>query len=436
MKGHRFLAMMRVVLAVGFFTAPGAIYGQDTTWAGAGLAAMVEAARWRLGILRVNAALELSSVGYNSDIYYGQFPKPVPDGTLSTSAPVQVFFPLNKRIVLDFFDRPRYDFYLTTDRERAWNNTLSGLIHFDFNKLYFRTGGELANNRRRYSQELDIPIREVANRLEGLVLWQTSRVTSLSLLMAGTKFDYSGDENTGQSVAETLNRKEVSFDLATYVQPNPRFRYFVNGRYGNFVFAAPGSSFKNSRSYAVLGGFTSVIQEEAPDRVGGIVGTASLGYSYFNVLDVGQADGSGFIGNVNLTMGILRLTTARIFYSRGFQFSIYSGTTYYVQQAYGLGIGRMMSRKSSISYDLYVGRSSYPPTDTGEPSGEPRRITAHTLSLNMALSRNLRFTFYGSVGQKVILATDQARNRAFIGFNLVYGTSAAAISSPLGGISR
>jgi len=450
MKGTRFLALAGFVLALWPFAAPDAAYGQNNTWAGAGVAAMFESARWRLGILRFNAAMELANAGYNSDIYFGQLGDPVPDGTLSASTPVQVLSPLSKTIILDLYDSPRYDFYVNTERQRAWNNTFSGLLHFNFTRVYVRIGGELANNRRRMSQELDVPIREISNRLDGLVLWQTSRATSLSLHYGGTTFDYGNAEFGQRSLAEVLNRKVNTFDLSAYVQPNPRFRFFITGQYGNFAFTAASSRFKDSRSYAMLGGFTSVIQEEAPGRAGGIVGSASLGYMRFDVLDAGQVDGSGLVGDVDLSVGILKLTTAKLFFSRSFRFSIYSGATRFIQMSYGAGISRYLSSRTSISYDLSFGQSAYPAAgaDGGVPSGAARRYTVHRMSLNLALSRDLRIALVGSVGRRMFAETNQARNRSFLGLSLVYGaspgmgsnlsggTSSGSGSNLLGGISR
>ena len=63
--------------------APKTAWSQGRTWAGESLAQMVDSARWRLDFIRVNGALELINTGYDSDIYYGYLPEPVPDFTLS-----------------------------------------------------------------------------------------------------------------------------------------------------------------------------------------------------------------------------------------------------------------------------------------------------------------------------------------------------------------
>ena len=152
--------------------APGPAFGQGQTWAGGDLAGMIESARWRLGLFRVNAALELRNVGYDSDVYYGYRDEPAPDYTFSAGAPVQVLIPVSKKIILDVFDHPEYLFFLDTPRERAWNNTFSGQVHFALNRVYIQAGGGLANNRRRMSPELEVNVRQKTESLHGLLLWQ------------------------------------------------------------------------------------------------------------------------------------------------------------------------------------------------------------------------------------------------------------------------
>ena len=152
---------------------------------------MVDAARFRLGALRLNAAFEIRNAGYDSDVYYGYLEEAVPDFTLSAGLPVQVLLPLGKKAVLEVSDAPQYLFYLDTPRERAWNNTLQGAIHLALDDIYLQAGGEMANVRRRFSPELDANVRERTEGLNGLALWQLSRKTSLAVLYGGTEYRYS-----------------------------------------------------------------------------------------------------------------------------------------------------------------------------------------------------------------------------------------------------
>ena len=418
---------------------PGQAFGQGRTWAGANLAQMIESARWRLGPLRVNAALELRNVGYDSDAYYGYRPEPAPDYTFSAGTPVQVLIPVSKKIILDVFDNPEYMFYLDTQRERAWNNTFSGQVHFALNKVYIQAGGGLANNRRRMSSELEVNVRQKTDSVRGLVLWQASKGVALSVVYGGTKFDIGDAEYGGTNLGERLNRRENHFDLITYLQASPRIRLSMDGQYGTYTFTEAAANLRDARSYGFFGSVEFVPKPGEELSGVGIQGSISLGYTRFDLIDPRFIDGSGFAGEAAISAQIMKRTTGRAFFSRGFQFSIFSGSTYYLSTSYGGGISRLLSRKATLSYDMSLGSSSYPVSEAGgdeAPSGVRNRRMAHTLSLSVRLARHLEITFLGRLSRRIRDAADQARNRNFFGFNLVYGFAGSGLSGLTGGLDR
>jgi hypothetical protein len=436
MKRKKSVAGLILGLVLGAFLAPSTALGQGTTWAGESLARMVDSAMWKSGLVRGNTAFQLRDAGYDSDIYYGFYGEPVPDYLFSASVPVQLLVPINRNAVLEVSDSPRYDFYLNTKYERAWNNTFRGQLHFVLSKVYFRAGMELANNRRRLSQELDIKVREKTHGVDGLALWQASRAASFALVYDRTAFDYGDAVYQGEDLAETLNRKVDSLEFAAFLHGDPHFRFFVDGQYGNYAFDGFTSQIKNTRSYAVFGGFVSVLQEDAPHQVGRIDGYARLGYMKFDVLDAGQPDGDGLVGDVDLSVMVFRLTTARIFYSKGFEFSIYSGATFYAEQNYGAGLTRLLSRRTSVTYDLTFGENSYPQTGGGPFTGVLYKFTTHRLFVSSSLSRYLRVTLTGTLGRRVTAETGQVWNRNIIALSLEYGTAMDPDMGPLGGLLR
>jgi hypothetical protein len=419
----------------------GTSYGQGNTWAGASLARMVEAARWRVGLARINAALALNNVGYDSDIYYGYFENPVPDLTATADVPVQVLLPLSKVIVLDLFEDPQYVFYLKTEREQAWNNTFAGQLHFALNRFYVQVGGGVANVRHRLSPELDINVREISNSLRGLVLWQLSQPVSFALLYNSATFDYGEAEYGGVRLADSLNRKERTIDVATYYQPNSRVRFHIDGQYGTYgAYGVPQntSGFNDTRSYSAFWGFEFIPREGGAGRTGGIEGSASLGYISVDVMDSAQADGSGFAGTLGLSLGIMNLTTARVFFSRGFEFSIYAGATYYFSSTYGAGITRRLSRRTSVSYEITLGRSTYPSADAGSitPEGLANRYTTHVFNVSTMLARDVTLSFIGTIGSRAMGEPPVPANRNFFGVSLFYGTPRGTFSAPISGLSR
>ncbi len=345
-----------------FLGSPNSMRAQGSTWVGINLEEMVNAARIRLGALRLNASFELTNAGYDSDVYYGYLDEAVPDYTFSAGLPVQVLLPLSKKVVLDVSDTPQYLFYLETERERAWNNTFQGAIHFALDKVYVQAGGESANVRRRFSPELDINVREKRDGLNGLALWQVSKTTSLALIYGGAEYRYSDAEYLGTNIADRLDRREDYFDLVTYVQPGPRTRIFLDGQFGIYKFTGAEAANRNAKSYAAFAGVEFIPRlGEVLQRIG-IRGTVSLGYMRLDIDDPGVSDGAGFAGEAEISFEPMKKTTVRVIFSRGFEFSIYSGASYYLKTSYGAGLTRHLSRRASLSYDFSLRTMIIPET--------------------------------------------------------------------------
>jgi hypothetical protein len=211
MNGKRALGLAGLALAVWILGASGAAYGQGNTWVGDGLARMVEGARWRLGELRVNAAFTLDNTGYDSDIFFGYFgDDAVADWTFAAGVPVQILLPLSKKIVLDLSDTPQYLYYHQTARERAFNNTFRGQVHFALEALC-PDGRETADVRRRFSPELDINVREKRDSLDGTFLWQASKAASIAILYERAQYDY-GDAEYRHDLSEMAGRRSCRRD--------------------------------------------------------------------------------------------------------------------------------------------------------------------------------------------------------------------------------
>jgi hypothetical protein len=435
MKNRSYLLGTVIVgfLAV-FALSPAAVRGQGNTWAGASLAQVLDSARWRVGAFRINASLTLANVGYDSDIYYGYLDEAYPDATGSASVPVQVFLPLGKKAVLEAFDSPQYLFYLDNKKERAWNNVFQGQLHFALDRVYIQAGGGLSTVRQRLSPELNINVREKKDDLHAALLWQVSSEVSLSLLGVDARFDYGGNESSGVDLAETLNRREDYLDAVAYWQPNPRIRFFLNGQFGTYAFKSEVSSLRDSRSYGAFGGLTFVPRENVAGHLDPPQGSLTLGFKLFDMLNPLGTDGSDFVGTVNLSTGILKRTMARVFLSRDFTFSAYSGSTYYLSTAFGGGLIRRLSRHSTLSYDISFSRSSYPGTG-GLPSGGNYRYTIHNVSLNVRLARNLEAMLFGMLGRRTLDSPELARSRGFVGLNLIYGIATSSVAAPTRGLS-
>ena len=433
--GKKLIGAMAVVTgALWLLGAPAPAVAQGHTWIGESLAQMIDTAGWRLGLLRVNAAFTLANAGYDTDIYFGFLEEPVPDWTLTAGLPVQVLVPLGKKVVLDLSDTPQYLFYLDTERERAWNNTFNGKLHFALDRVYVQAGGSMSDVRRRMSPELDINVREKRDGLDGLFLWQASRATSFAFLYGWDRYDYGDAEYLGVDLSQLLDRDEQAFDLIIYVQPSSRIRLSLDGRYGTYRFADEASSLRDARSYGAFGGIEFL--PRAQDLGGGIVlrGRISLGYMLFDIIDPGLADGSGIAGEADVSADLTRRTSIRAFFSNGFQFSIYSGAAYYQSMRYGAGLSQRLSRRTTLSYDLLFGRTAYP-----EESGLQDlrdRYANHAFGLSFQLARHLEISLMGTLSRRTRGDADVPRDRDFFGLSLTYGHMPSGTAPPAAGTVR
>lgn len=424
------------ILILGSGGGAAAVFAQGNTWVGSSLIRVVETAPWRLGFLRINAAVELLNSGYDSDVYYGYLEEASPDLTLTAGLPIQIWAPLSKKVVLEFTDNPQYLFFLDTRRERAFNNSFAGNIHFAFERFYLRGGGSLSNVRRRLSPELDINVRERVDSVNGLALWQSSRKASLAVIYEGASYDYGDAEFGGASISETLNRTEHSIDLVAYIQATPRLRLFTNGQYGRYDFPAGLPLERDARSLGIYAGFEFTPREGEVLSLARIDGRVSLGYIRLEMDSPSIRDAAGISGEVNLSAMPLRRTTVRAVFSRGFQFSVFSGTNYYLQTTYGGGVSRQLSNRISLSYDLVFGGSEYPEAEDGEGPVPGYRYRTHSAVLSIGLAPRLTLSLIGTLGRRTIVQTDSTRNRNFFGFNLVYGAPIGRVAVPMAALSR
>jgi hypothetical protein len=413
----------------------GTSYGQGHTWMGESLARMVEGARWHFGRLRLNAALSLANVGRDSDIYFGYFGvDSVPDWTFTAGTPFQLLLPLSRNIVLDLNDTPQYLFYLDTEAERAFNNTFRGAMHFAGNRIYIQAGGRLADVRRRFSPELDVNVREKRNGLDGLILWQASRRTSLALMYGRARYAYDDIEYLGGSLAERLNRDEDLLDVMAFVQPGPRTRLSIDGQYGTYAFEAEAGAGRNSKSFGLFGGIELIPRAGEVAESMGMQGKLKLGYLRLDLSDPGLPDGAGLAGEADLSVSLTRRTAVRVFFSRGFEFSVFSGAAYYRATRFGAGLLQSLSRKASLSYDLSFGRNDYP--TEGEIQGPGDRLALHRIGLNLTLARDLVAALFGTIGHRTRAGLAEPRDRYFLGINLTYGAVGRELPLSPGGTAR
>jgi hypothetical protein len=416
------------------FLGPGRAFAWGNTWMGATLEQMVNMARWRAGAFRYNSVFRLDNAGYDSDIYFGSTANLVPDYTITAGPDISIFLPLKKRIVFDVSESPRYVFFFDTKRERALNNTFAGRVHFVFDRFYIQAGGGLIDAKQRLSTEVNLNARLKQDDLTGLVLWQASRETSFALQYRRSEFRYENLTSGDINIQGALNRRESFVNLSAYLQQHSKTRFYLDGEYGSFAFTETISGFKDARSYGLYGGVEFLPSAEGQGQTTGVSGRINLGYRRFDVLGHGAKDYSGLVGNTDVSIDIMRFTAIRAFFSRGPQFSAYSGLIYYLQTVYGVGLARSLSRKTTLTYDFSYGRNEYKGGETigDEVSGNRLdKYMAHSIGLNFRLGRALGLNLMANLAKRDSAFAPRPTSRHyFIGFSLTYGYSSGGLTMP------
>jgi hypothetical protein len=413
------------------------VFAWGNTWMGLLLGEAVNRAGGRVGAFRYNTTLHVFNAGYDSDIYFGMLDNPVPDYTLTLGVSVQVFLPLKQKAVFDISDSPQYVYYLRTDQERALNNTFVGNVHFVFDRVYAQAGSKLSNVKQLLSSELNMYVRLKEDDVSGLIFWQASGRTSFALQYQRSKYNYENLTTGFPNISESLNRTESVCDIIAYLQQQSRVRFNLQGQYGSYIFEREVSRFRDCRSYGVYAGVGFLPPAGGLEgQASGTRGSARLGYMRLNILDPLRKDYSGLAGDIGVSLRIIKLTALRLFFSRGPRFSVYSDQAYYVQTAYGAGLGRSLSKRVLFTYDLAYGRNDYPSGEVNDGDEGLRsvdRYLTHAFRLNFLMRRNLELSLLANLGRRNSqLAPRPVSDHTFIGLSLTYGYAAGRIYLPTG----
>jgi len=391
--------------------------GAGETWRGEELKRQVKEAWLKFGPFRINTVLFLSNAGYDTNVYHSP-DNPVKDYWLTIGPGFTFYLPLKKRIIFTIYESPQYVYFMETKRERTWNNYFNGQVNFIFNKFFLTAGIGDSDARERWNTEIDIRPRRKEDRVHGSVLWQASRRTSFSLGYRKIKYDYENLFYERFNLKDRLNREETYMNFTGFYQLSFRMRFFLDAEYGIFNFENP-SSFRDSKSYSVYGGF-----EFSP--FGRIRGRVKLGYKFFDSLALERKDYSGIVGDTNVSVRLSRYLNFRAAYRRDVQFSLWYNNTYFLESGYGGGASVYLLKNIRLDYDYSLGRNTYPEEQflSGENlyfnKKRQDEYKVHSVGIYFRLKKDIGVGVTASrwMRESNIYMNDSRRD--FVGLNLTY----------------
>jgi hypothetical protein len=421
-KTGRRVADVIAATILSVFLLPGGSWGWGRTWLGINLEQIFKSARGKFGALRYNAAFRLTNAGYDSDLYFGYTPNPVPDYFFTAAPEVSLFVPLAKGVMISVFEIPQYTFFLQSRNERAWGNIFRSQFHFVLDRLYFQAGGGLIDARERLSTELNINIARKENLLEGQAFWQISEGSAVVLQFRSITYEYKNPQDGSFDIRKNLNRTDRFLNLKTYLMQVSRMRVFLDAEYGSFISREPQSNFKDARSYGLFGGVEFSPSPAGAGQERTLQGRVNLGYKLFEIPGSQKKVYQGLVGNTSVAAAISRKTSLHGVYSRNIQFSVYSDLGYYIQTVYLAGISQVLSNKMSINYGLSFSRNDYVRLESAEPGGVRQdQYIIHRLGLSRGLAKNLELNVIATLGLRRAFYSGQVYRHFMIGFALTYG---------------
>lgn len=403
-----------------FVLSPVPVRAQGPSWMASDILGLLRAAPWKMGPLRGYRSFSVGNAGYDSDIYYGFQDEEYPDLTFTAGPSFQWLAPLKKMVIFDSYQSLQGAFYVKNEKERAFNFRTNNQVHFLFKKAYGQTAFSYNNTRRRFSPELILNIRQEEIAWNGLFLWQFSRAGAIAWQLSTSRFNYLNAEYDGISLDRELNRREIYADTFLYFNPNPGYRFFLNGQLGIYNFKYLESRIKDSRSYAILGGL-AFTPELSP--VGATVhGGFSLGYIYLDPKSPAYEAASEIVGNGSVTINLTHRLSVRGYYARGFSVSIYSAFLYYLGTTYGGGFTFYLSDKVSLGNSITFSQAEYPLGTDGQEASTAYKFTTLSANIEIRLGKEWNLGLFGNMSQRKILPVERKLNRYFIGFNLSFGS--------------
>ena len=278
-----------------------------------------ESARFQMGPVRFTPALQITSLGRDSNIF-NEAENPKADTTAAIGPSVQLWIrPGGTR--LSSHVGAQYLYFRQYDNQRAWNTAADGRWEVPLSRFTPYAEGSYINSKERVGYEIDSRSR----RQDDMVGAGTEfRLTGTTKLVFGfRRFNAKYDEKesfVGEQLARALNRREDRSLVQFRYSITPLTTFLVEGELGRDRFEQ--ANVRDSDTVKVMSGF-----QIKPLAL--ISGKVTAGYRQFNPLASILPDYRGLAVNVDAAYISRGSTRYQVKVSRDVAYSFEPTRPYY-----------------------------------------------------------------------------------------------------------
>jgi hypothetical protein len=138
------------------YIAPGSLAEQAESRKEAAERAM-EAARWRVGPLRLAPSFELKNLGYLDNVY-GTETDVTSDYTATVAVGLSAYLPVGQRFLIGAFAVPEYDWWRYEESRRGWREQYGASMFGTFSGVTLEVDGSRVSHQGYASSQLETPV--------------------------------------------------------------------------------------------------------------------------------------------------------------------------------------------------------------------------------------------------------------------------------------
>lgn len=380
-------------------------------------------ARWKWGPFRILPSLQITNIGYDSNIYYTPDREtPVSDFSATVSFRVDLSFVFRDRLIFTFSENPAYVYFAEQKSRRNLNNTYSFYLKLlAFSRIALSGTTQMSSAIIRWTGEIGTVAVQKNIETSGGIFYETPRNTSFGFtgLIRELRYEDLAETPGLDPLSVSLNREERNAKGELNYRIFSDSFFFLNGGYSEYSFENLQSRWRDSYSYEGYSGLKFPL-------LGRARGVLSLGYKMLVPRTKGINGFSGLVGNTGIDLRIGRFAY-RLEYVREVPFSAHSNSLFYVGNRYGLGISFYLNKFIRLDFDFRSGQNNYPePTSIRLPTRDYVEIKRRDNYLNhrgAIVIRIIKNTGIGVEGNYLNRESNNPGaniNRFFIGGYITY----------------